>query len=129
MSQREIAYESKGHKIFAGKSDWEGYKDGDRIAIAFESANHGTLHRLYTLGSVIGSAIESCSCPFEAMDRAKNLGHELHFAFQNSTMISSGPSEQTISFMVKHGSSIKFHGKRFEIIKTPNDNIALKMLD
>jgi hypothetical protein len=129
MANRKIAYESKGHKIFVGKSSFEGYKDGDKIAIAFESMNHGTIHRFYTLGSVVGFAIERCSCPFEGVERAKANGHKMHWANQNSTMICSGPSDQTISFMQGHGDVIKFHGKMFKIVKTANDNIALKIQD
>jgi hypothetical protein len=126
MTNREIKVETKGHKIFEGKSSFEGYKDGDKIAIAFESRNHGTLHHFYTLGSVVGSSIKNCECPFEGVERANKFGHDLHWANQNSTMICSGPSDQTISFMQRHGDLIKFHGKMFEVIKTANNNIALQ---
>ena len=82
MALRKIAYEAPALKIFEGKSDYEGYKDGDVIAIAFESKNHGTLHRFYALGSVVGYAIANCECPFEAAERAKEHHHELHWANQ-----------------------------------------------
>ena len=102
MSQREIKYESPKHKIFAGKEDYEGYNDGDVLAIAFESRNHGTLHRFYTLGSVVGYAIKTCNCPFEQVERAKKLGHQLHWANSNSVSISSRYSkEKDVSFMVE----------------------------
>jgi len=128
MAQREIKYESPAHMIFEGKDSWEGYKDGDVIAIAFESRNHGTLHRFYTLGSVVGSAIQSCNCPFESVEKAKERGHELHFAFQNSTMITAHDRPREYSFMQEHGDEIKFHGKTFEIVATANDNISLKLV-
>lgn len=74
MAQREIAHETLAHKIFVGKGNSEGYKDGDVLAIAYKSINHGTLHNFYTLGSVVSCAIEMCSCPFEAVERAKKMG-------------------------------------------------------
>jgi len=126
MAQREIAYECPGFVIFEGKSGREGYADGDKIAITFESKNHGTLHHFYTLGSVVNFAIENCKCPFEAVEKAKERGSNLHWASQNGVTISSGRSAQKVAFMQKHGDVIKFHGKKFEIVKTSNGNIALK---
>ena len=126
MSLRKIAFEAPALKIFEGKDDYEGYKDGDVIAIAYESKNHGTLYRLYTLGSVVGYAIENCECPFEEVERAKEHGHQLHWANQNAVTITSGPVDQKRAFMQAHGDTIKFHGKHFEIVATPNDNIALR---
>jgi len=125
MAQREIKYESPAHKIFEGKGE---YKDNDVIAIAFESKNYGTLHRFYTLGSVVGYAIDNCKCPFESVEREKELGHEIHWANQNSSMITSHERAQEYSFMQKHGDKIKFHGKTFEIVPTPNNNISLKLV-
>jgi len=128
MAQREVKYESPAHKIFAGKSNWQGYKENDVIAIAFESRNHGTLHHFYTLGSVVGYAIDNCNCPFESVEKAKERGHKIHWANQNSSMITSDARPQEYSFMQEHGDHIKFHGKTFEIVPTPNDNISLKLV-
>ena len=132
MAQREIKYESKAHKIFEGKGE---YKDNDVIAIAYESRTYGTLHDFYTLGSVVGKAIENCECPFKAVERAKKIskecstiGGELHWANRKSTMLTSHECAQEYSFMQKHGDKIKFHGKTFEIVPTPNNNISLKLV-
>jgi hypothetical protein len=128
MAQREIKYESPAHIIYEGKDGWEGYKDGDVIAIAYESRSHGTLHRFYSLGSVVGCAIERCKCPFEAVEKAKERGHQLHFAFKNSITITAHDRPREYSFMQEHGDEIKFHGKTFEIIETANNNISLKLV-
>ena len=128
MAQREVKFEGPAQKIFAGKDSWEGYKDGDVIAVAFESINHGTLHHFYTLGSVVGYAIDNCNCPFESVEKAKERGHKIHWATQNSTMVTSHDRPKEISFMQEHGDEIKFHGKTFEIVPTPNDNISLKLI-
>lgn len=125
MTQRTVKYESPAHKIFEGKGE---YKDGDVIAIAYESRNHGTLHRFYTLGSVVNYAIDNCQCPFETVEKAKERGEDLHWANQNSSMLTSHDRPQEYSFMQKHGDKIKFHGKTFEIVSTPNNNIRLKLI-
>jgi hypothetical protein len=125
MAQREVKYESPAHKIFEGKGE---YKENDVIAVAFESINHGTLHHFYTLGSVVGYAIDNCNCPFESVEKAKERGHKIHWATQNSTMVTSHDRPKEISFMQEHGDEIKFHGKTFEIVPTPNDNISLKLI-
>ena len=123
MSQREIKYQSPAYTIFANR---ESYRDDDVLAIAYQSRNHGTLYRFYTLGSVIGYALEYCECPFEAIEREKKKGSELHYAFPNSVSITSHKRDRETSFMVEHGDHIKFHGKMFEIVPTANYNIALK---
>ena len=132
MAQREIKYESKAHKIFEGKSR---YKDDEVIAIAYESRTYGTLHNFYILGSVVGTAIEDCECPFKAVEKAKKMnkecptiGGELHWANPKSTMLTSHERPQEYSFLQKHGDKIKFHGKTFEIVPTPNNNISLKLV-
>ena len=126
MAQREVKYESPAHKIFEGKGE---YKENDVIAVAFESINHGTLHHFYTLGSVVGYAIDNCNCPFESVEKAKERGHKIHWATQNSTMVTSHDRPKEISFMQEHGDEIKFHGKTFKIVSTANDNISLEMVD
>ena len=128
MTQREIKFEGPAHTIFAAKDEWQGYKENDIIAIAFETKRYGTMHHFYTLGSVISCAIDMCMCPFEAVEDAKKRGHKLHFATQNCVMISSGERKREYSFLQEHGDKIKFHGKMFEIVPTPNDNISLKLV-
>jgi hypothetical protein len=123
MKSLEIKYESPAHTIFENKGK---YKDNDVLAIAFQSANHGTLHHFYTLGSAIEYALRYCECPLEAVELCKERGWELHWANQNSVMITSDKRDKEISFMVEHGDRIQFHGKIFEIVPTANDNIALK---
>ena len=125
MAKLTVKYESKAHKIYEAPSK---YTDKDVIAIAYESRNHGTLHRLYTLGSVARYAMDHCECPVEAIERAKESGQDLHWANHKSTMLTSHARPQQISFMQKHGDKIKFHGKTFEIVSTPNHNISLKLV-
>jgi hypothetical protein len=102
MTRLTVKYECKAYKIYEAAYK---YKDKDVIAIAYESRNHGTLHRLYTLGSVARYAMDNCECPVSAIKIA-----------------------QQIAFMQEHGDEIKFHGKTFKIVSTPNNNISLKLI-
>lgn len=125
MTTLTVKYESPAHKIYEAR---EYYADKDVIAIAYESRNHGTLHRLYTLGSVARSAMDSCQCPVSAIKNAKEHGHALHWANQKSSCLTNHDQPQQISFLQKHGDKIKFHGKTFQIVSTPNNNISLKLI-
>lgn len=125
MAKLTVKYESKAHKIYEAPSK---YIDKDVIAIAYESRNHGTLHRFYTLGSVARSAMDHCECPISAVKTAKERGQALHWANQRSSMLTNHERPQQISFLQKHGDKIKFHGKTFEIVSTPNNNISLKLI-
>ncbi len=124
MSQRKIMFEGPVHTIFEAKKNWQGYSDRDVIAI-----DYGPSHRFYTLGSVVGCAIEDCNCPFEQVERAKKLGHPTHWANQNCSMITKGERSREYSFMQEHGDIIKFHGKMFKIVPQSNDNIGLELVE
>jgi hypothetical protein len=124
MTRLTVKYECKAYKIFEGKGE---YKDGDVIAIAYESRNHGTLHRRYTLSSAVKYAIDNCRCPFDMVEKTKERGEDLHWAIPKESMLTSHERPQEIAFMQKHGDKIKFHGKTFEIKSTANHNISLKL--
>lgn len=125
MTQRTVKYECKAYKIYEAADK---YKDKDVIAIAYESRNHGTLHRLYTLGSVARYAMDNGYCPLTAIETAKQTGNELHYAYPKSSTLTSHERPQQISFLQKHGDKIRFHGKTFEIVPTANHNIRLKLV-
>lgn len=125
MTQRTVKYESPAHKIFEAP---DYYTDKEVIAIAYESRNHGTLYRRYTLGSVARYAMDNGFCPLTATETAKQTGDELHYAYPKSSMLTSHKLPQEISFLQKHGDKIKFHGKTFEIVPTANNNIKLKLI-
>ncbi len=125
MTQRTVKYECKAYKIFEAP---DYYKDKDVIAIAYESRNHGTLHRRYTLGSVARYAMDNGHCPLMAIETAKLTGGQLHYAYPKSSILTSHDRPQEYAFMQEHGDEIKFHGERFEIVPTANHNIRLNKL-
>lgn len=125
MTTLTVKYESPAHKIYEAR---EYYADKDVIAIAYETRNHGTLHRLYTLGSVARYAMDNGFCPLTAIETAKLTGNDLHWANQKSSCLTNHDQPQQISFLQKHGDQIRFHGKTFEIVPTANNNIRLKLV-
>ena len=105
MAKLTVKYESKGHKIYEAPSK---YTDKDVIAIAYESRNHGTLHRLYTLGSVARYAMDYCECPVSAIKIAKERGQALHYAIPKSTILTK---KKTYSLSLFEGSVVSLQLK------------------
>ena len=104
------------------------YTDGDIIAINYynDTLKVKAWH-YYTMGSVVGDAIEYCKCPFEEVERWTKRGAELHYATPHGTSISSGYGAELNAFYQELGDKIKFHGKIFKIVPARNNNIKLEM--
>jgi hypothetical protein len=90
-----------------------------------QTRHHGVLWSEYMLGSVISYALRSNSCPIEALDRARSLRHELHWAIQLSVCISNPPPPKRTVIGLQWGDHIRFEGRTFELRKAPNDNVSL----
>lgn len=99
--------------------------DEMEFALPFETRTHGTQYYFFKLGSVIGSAIRNGDDPMKALERAKNFGHELHFAFALAVCIHNGPKVKEQKLALNWGDIIGFHGKRFRLDKAPNQNVRL----
>lgn len=99
--------------------------DEMEFALPFESRSHGIQYHFFKLGSVIGSAVRNGDDPLAALERAKGFGHNLHFAFPLAVVIHNGPKEKANKIALNWGDVIGFHGKRFKLVKAPNDNVSL----
>ena len=126
MAQRKIIDEKPAYTVYEGKNY---YADGDLIAVPYESINHGTMMRFYILGSVVGYAIQHGECPFESVEDSKKRGHELHFAFPKTSMLTRHAQDRFWGFHQPIGSVITFHGKQFEIRSAANNNITLRQVE
>lgn len=100
------------------------YKDGDVIALPQQTKNHGTLWNFYTLGSVVGHAIQYGECPIKAIERATANGHRLWWANQNATVISSQRTAKPTRPGHTWGDEIQFHGRIFRLVKDRWSNNA-----
>jgi len=98
----------------------------DKLALEYESRNHGTLTRTYTINSVVSYALQYNECPIAAVERAKGFGHELVFIFGNGACIHNGPRSTAKHIYVEIGMTVKFQGHYYTIEKAPNDNLKLK---
>ena len=101
-------------------------KDGDRLALAYESRNHGTLHHQYKAGSVIAYALRSGDDPIEAYEREKARGHSLHYLIPLGTSITAEKRDRYQMVEIKVGQVVRFEGRFFEIVAERNDNLGLK---
>lgn len=105
------------------------YTDGDVIAVPYQSARYGTLYSFYKLGSVEGYAREYGEDPAEEVARAKQHGHELHYAYALGATITAWEQDKRVVPGFEHGDAIKAFGKKFKIIPAPNQNIRLKEVE
>lgn len=101
-------------------------KDGDRLALAFESKRYGTMYREYKAGSVISYAILSGQDPIAAYEREKARGHNLHYLIQCSVSVTAHKRDRYELVEIKVGQVVRFEGRFFEIVAERNDNLSLK---
>lgn len=104
------------------------FRDGDKIAVPYTTRKGDTLYNFYQLGSVAGYAIKNGECPFEAVERAKEFGHDLHYAFGLGVCLSAGPVAQKVVAYVEMNDVIRAFGKFWQIMPAPNNNIKLEEL-
>jgi hypothetical protein len=119
-----IVYSCAGYDIVA-PDPRKVWKAGEEFAIGFQSRHYGTLYRFYQLGSVVSYAMKNGSCPVAALDRARAHGHELHFAFALSTILSDPPQAKHENVGLAFGDTIKFEGRTFRLEPANNDNVKL----
>ena len=106
------------HKVF--------YRDGDVIAVPYATRSHGTLYHFYTLGSVVGYALQYGEDPEASLARARANGHQLHWASLNGTCISdTRPAVKPCYPLHAWGDVIDFHGRHFQLNPDYNHNAKL----
>jgi len=82
--------------------------------------------RRYTVGSVVGYALEYNECPIKAYQRAIEKGHKTHYIIQLSISLTHSRGEKRRYLRIDFDSIYRFQGQRFKIIPTPNDNLAFE---
>jgi hypothetical protein len=105
--------------------DWFTCKHGTKFCMPYKSRNHGILWHFFTLGSVIGYAVDKGDDPLAALVQAKDRGHKLHWANANAVCIDNMKREKETAFALDFGDIILFEGIRFRLDRAPNDNVAL----
>lgn len=103
--------------------------DGMEFGMPFESARYGTQYHFFQIGSVAGSAVKRGDDPIAAIERAKANGHELHFVFGLSVSITSHKRDKEQKLALNWGDIIGFEGKRYKLVKAPNQNVGLEEVE
>lgn len=101
------------------------FRDGDEIAIPYQSRNHGTLYHFFKMGSVAGYAVEYGDDVEDALARARSNGHALHYAYGLGTMLTADKQAQKIVALLNYGDTIKAFGRYFRLDRASNDNVTL----
>jgi len=117
-----IISSSPAYLIVEGHNNFE---TRDQFAIAYESKNHGTLYRIYTLGCVADFAAEMGADPVAAEAKAITYGHEVFWANIKSAIITSDKRQQEIIRGISHGDVINYKGKSFTVQPASNNNVKL----
>jgi len=104
------------------------FADGDVFAIPFQTRQHGTLYRFYTLGSVASYAKRYNKDPVKAVTDAVDRGHALYWANQNATSLTAHKRAKEVVPGFEVGDTIKFEGHTFVLVAAPNNNISLRLV-
>jgi hypothetical protein len=115
MSDYTVVAEYPAYKVLAG-TEKRFYAPGDTFIIGLTS---------YKLGDVLSYALSYGECPFAAQQKASIAGHEIYFAFSLGACITSSPKKQEVIFSQDFGDVIKYAGKKFQLVKAPNNNVSL----
>lgn len=83
----------------------------------------------YMINTVASYAIAKNECPMAACQRAKDNGHELHFIFACSSVLTSHKCEPETCIEVECGMLVRIEGFIAKIEKAPNDNLKLVPVD
>lgn len=91
-------------------------EDGDTISIGLTR---------YKIGSVVSSCLKDGDCPIHGIDRARKLGHELHFVFGLGTCLTAEGTRPDYGTAVQYGDRVLFEGRVFLLAEANNHNIKL----
>ena len=112
--------------------EWDGFhrfRHGDEFVVMMPSVRYGNLPKHFKFGSVFGSAVEYGSDVMEAYNRAIENGHDIHFVYGLATVIHNGPKVKKERIALNYGDVVTFEGKKFELVKSSNQNVRLKPVD
>lgn len=97
----------------------------DVLAVACVTRSGQPFYRTYKPGSVASYALEYNECPFEALARARQNGHPIHWIAARSSVLSDSRSAAEDVVLVKPGMKVHFQGHDFLIQEAPNNNLSL----
>lgn len=131
MAMREIVHESPAFKVV--KRDPEGYGP----AKGFVKLRHGDklgLMRLfrgerfpvqYSVGTVIGCAVENFEDPDAARERNRANGGDDHWINACGAMVTAHKRPQEVLVLVDMGMLVWIEGHHYEVLADRNENLKL----
>ena len=98
------------------------------FAIAFETRNHGTLHRHFKFGTVVSYVLGYNEDPIAAYKSAIELDQQTHWANSLGACITSSKQAQVDVVVLEWGETVKLEGKVFRLEKAANNNIWMAVV-
>lgn len=86
---------------------------GDRVAVAYESKNHGLLWHLCKINSVVSYSIKCGECPIRALEQARKTGEPLWWMLRLPTTVDGLGRPKVTYTGLREGQVILFEGRRF----------------
>jgi hypothetical protein len=83
----------------------------------------------FSPGSCVSYALESGMCPIAMLDRARKLGHSLHWFNPCSVMITAEKRERKTWVGLEFGQRVKFEGRVFRIEPMRGNRDHVTMID
>lgn len=110
---------------FVRTPEFARFKHGSVFAVPFKTRRGDVLHKRFSLGSVVGYAVECADDPLANLERAKERGEKLHWANAMASVISDTPDAKRTVFVLNFGDTITFEGIVFRLDPDHNDNVKL----
>lgn len=121
-----VVAEYPAYRVLRRPADSEGYVRiwaNEKLGLA-----RSRYYAQFTAGSVASYALQYNECPMQAVERAMERGHVLHWLNQSATVLSSRPEPRYDLIEIAVGMRVYFQGRRFEIESAPNGNLNLRPL-
>lgn len=88
----------------------------ESLCIAYESRNHGTMYAEQEAGSVASYAMKNGECPIEAIDRARERKHDLHWINAQGSCITAHKRAKEVWTLIENNSLVRFEGRIFTFV-------------
>lgn len=96
------------------------------FALPYQSRNHGTLHKMFKMGSVATYAVSRGLNEVEQVDRAIANGHALYFMYGLGASLTSHQRPREFKVLLKDGQLIRHDGLVFKAV-VRGEHVSLEL--
>jgi hypothetical protein len=103
-------------------------RDTETVALAYQSRNHGTMFRIYRVGTVVSYALRSGECPIHAYEQSTARNEETHWLNPCATMITAERRAKETHVHITIGQTVRIEGRLFRIEQHRNSREHLTLV-